>query len=63
MKKMKLKRNAALLLAALMAASFTACGGETSSGSQPGSETASGGSETVSEITGDRGGRLYLFRL
>ena len=56
MKKMKLKRNAALLLAALMAASFTACGGETSSGSQPGSETASGGSETVSEITGTEAG-------
>lgn len=56
MKKMKLKRNVALLLAALMAASFTACGGETSSGSQPGSETASGGSETVSETTGTEAG-------
>lgn len=58
MKKMKLKRNAALLLAALMAASFTACGGETSSGSQPGGETASGGSETVSEITGTEAGNF-----
>ena len=56
MKEMKLKRNVALLLAALMAASFTACGGETSSGSQPGSETASGGSETVSETTGTEAG-------